>query len=333
MDDLTRQLDSGRIAPIYVVCGAEEFLKRDALAAIRRAVLGDADPALNQVRLMWRETSANAIVNECQTLPMFAERRLIIVHDIDAIKADDSAVLAAYLADPSDHSTLVLVGTKPNQRLKVFSTAKKIGRVDIFKGIYANRVPAWIQSRARAEGVRIDPDAARLLGDVVGTDLAALSEAIERLILFVSKSGADKIDSHIKLPDVETCIARTRMHTVFELTDALGRRRSDDALRILTAMLDAREPPLRILTMIVRHFRRLWDARRVLDRGGAEEEVGRSLNIHSFFLTDFVRQANLFNEDTYQNLFHQFYETDRSLKTSRVAPDIQLQHLVLQVCG
>ncbi len=165
--------------------------------------------------------------------------------------------------------------------------------------------------------------------DVVGNRLAALDEALERLFLYVAEGDAEV---HVRLEHVEQCIARTRVHSVFDLTDALGRRDAAAATRVLEAMAANREPPIKTLGAIAFHFRRLWKLLDGMQSGGTADEVGRALNINGYFLRDFVRQSRMFTHRELAWLLNRLYETDKLLKSSRAAPEHHMQSLVLDIC-
>ena len=330
MATLQSDLKSGKFHPIYILTGDEDFEKRHDMDSIRTAILGERLDVLNETKFLWKETSVEDIISACQTLPMMCARRVVLVQEVDSIGKEQSDSLAQYIKDPSPTTTLILVGKSIDQRLKVVSTAKKAGCVLSYKVPYANKIPAWLERHARTKNARIRPEAAELLTDIIGADLVALSEAVERLILYI---GDPDNQPQITLETVEHCIARTKVHTVFELTDALGRRRTSDALRIVSTMLASKEPPIRIIAMISRHFRRLWEAQHARRSGESPDDIGRRLRIHSFFLRDFLRQCEMFRTTEYKILFHQLFEIDRKLKSSRAPADLLLQDLILSICS
>jgi DNA polymerase-3 subunit delta len=328
---LKNELKQDEIKPIYVISGAEELLKREAVALIVEAALVGGTKELNLTNMLWKEVSVEQIVHACCAIPMLGLRSVIVVRYIDSISSEQSAHLAAYLEDPSPHAVLVfLCSGNADMRLKFFKKAKAVGSVKSFKTLYANQLPSWVSQRMCEQHCTIDGDAASLLADTVGADLAALNEAIERLILFVA---GDDGTGNVSLADVEQCIARTRVYSVFELTDALGRRRTGDALQILIGMLNNREEPIRIVAMIARHFRRLLHAGDAVSQGESKEAVGKGLNVHRYFLEDFLRQASLFSSADYAALFQRLFVTDRALKSSRVDPQLHLHNLVLGICA
>lgn len=329
MEKLERDLDAGKIEPIYVVAGTEELLKREAVRMIRDAALGGGLPEFNETRLLMKETDGGSIVGACQTFPMMGGRRVVIVMGVDKLSESDSKALAEYAADPAETTTLVLTATKIDARAKLYKRAAKSGRILKLQAPRGRQLPGWITRRARQKGARIDGAAATLLAEVADNQLASLDEAIERLLLYVSSADGQP---HIRSVDVENCIARTKVNSVFELTDALGRRRPGDAVRILDVMLGAREAPIRILAMVARHIRRLWLAADAMIAGASGDDVGRELGVHSYFLDDFIRQSRLFSPREYAWLLNRVYETDKALKSSRAAPEMHMHRLVLDIC-
>ena len=331
METLKRDLGAGKIHPVYLISGSEELLKREAVKAIGEAALCGSPKEFNETRLLWKETTPDAILDACRTFPMMGPKRYVLVTGLEKAKAAELKILAEYVSDPAPTTTLVIVSDKFDARSALVKRAKKVGHVQTFDPPYANRIPPWLQTRAREKGAEIDGAAASLLGDILGNDLVKLDSALERLILFAATEEAPR--PRIGMAEVEQCIARARVHTVFELTDALGRRQTADALQILDAMLEARQQPIPIVAMIGRHLRRLWQAADALRDGQTEDDIGKLLRVHPYFLRDFVRQARSFRDADFARLLDRIYETDRSLKSSRVAPELHLHRLVSDVCA
>lgn len=330
MDEFEADLESGNLKPVYVLTGTEQLLRREAITRLSEIALAGTPKEFNETRLVFKETSPDAIIDACRTFPMLGRRRFVLVQGIEALKAKESDAFAKYFEDPVDTAVLVLVVDTIDLRQKIWKSVQKVGRIVKLDPPYQNKLPAWIEARARRKGMRIQGDAATLLGDVVGTDLAGLDEALERLYLFVSEPGK-KPD--VTLADVEKCVARTRVHTVFELADALGRRETKTAVRVLESMLAAKEPPIRILAMVARHVRRLWEASELMDRGESPESIGKHLGLNPYFVKDFLKQARLFGNREYAAIIDRVFATDRLLKSSRLEPELHMFDLVLGMCG
>ena len=97
-------------APIYAVCGAEEFLKRQAVERITRNVLGNADPALalSEYDGAPAPPELASVLDDLRTLPFLADRRLVIVRDADRFITLYREALEEYAAGPSPTGVLLM---------------------------------------------------------------------------------------------------------------------------------------------------------------------------------------------------------------------------------
>src|SRR5262252_8586803 len=123
--NLLDAIESGQLDPIYVLYGAERYLVDRCLAAIRRAVLGDAGTgaSFNHDVFDLKEAPLSRVVATARTMPMMARQRLVVAKGIDEVKAPDLEPLLPYVEDPNPTTVLVLVGgEKLDTRFKVLAT-------------------------------------------------------------------------------------------------------------------------------------------------------------------------------------------------------------------
>ncbi len=107
--ELIAGLKQGRILPLYLFFGEEEFLIQEALDLIIKKVVDPGASDFNFNSIYCRDTPASEVVNLCQTLPFMSEKRLVIAKDFDALKAADLEAVVAYLKEPSPSTCLVMV--------------------------------------------------------------------------------------------------------------------------------------------------------------------------------------------------------------------------------
>jgi DNA polymerase III subunit delta len=329
--DVVAELRAGRVEPVYYLYGKEQFLVQRALAAIRAAVLDPKTQAFNVDNLDCKEgkegaRNAERILAAARTVPMMAARRLVLVKDADALGPDDLEALLPYLGNPHETTCLVFVAQNADLRRRFFLELKKTGGLAKFEPLYERRLPAWIEAEARGLAHTVEPGAAQLLCDVIGADLGALAQALEQLSLFV---GPKK---RITAAAVEELIAETRQHSVFDLANAVGERDTRKALHQCQRMLQAREPAIRILFMLTRHFRQLWIAREAVAQNLDRDEAARRIGIPPFFVDGLLTQARRFDERTLARAFEALYGADAALKSSRAGDEVVLERLLVGLC-
>jgi DNA polymerase-3 subunit delta len=324
---LDSELRKGNIRPIYAVVGPEMHLRSTARKLIEDAVSRAGGSGESRHVFSAKEIDGAGIVENLKSVSLFSGRNLVIVREADKLKKDAVEVLTGYAAAPVTESTLVLEAEKLDGRSKFMRVVEKNAAVVECKALYANQLPSWVGMEVKRQGKQISMEAARFLAEIVGNDLGQLAQAIERVSLYV---GDRKL---IELKDIEEAVVETAQRTVFELGDAIGNRRVDRALSILTNLLDAGQAPLFILNMISRHVRILIKAREVGGKLGGGPELARYLGVHPFFAKNYAEQAKNFSAQELRRYFRALARCDRSLKSSRLPRERILEKLIFELCN
>ena len=327
-EELRRALADGAIKPVYYFYGDETYLMerelKRCIAALVPADLAD----FNLDILYGGDRKGQEIASAAQTLPMFAQRRLVVVKRSEALTDTDQEALTEYLRNPSPSTCLIFVGKKTDLRRKFFLELKKIGELVEFKPPYENQLPAFISAEAALAGARIAPEAAELLLLLSGTNLQELASQIEKLAGFVGTGKS------ITLEAVREIASDTRADTVFDLANALGEKNLGIALRKLQTVLRDGQAPLFVLNMLTRHFRQLWQLRELMARKVPKPELGRAIGLRSdYFLPGLMKQAANFTLVEFRGTFTRLYETDYALKSSRLKPAFILERLFMAFCS
>jgi DNA polymerase-3 subunit delta len=278
---------SGRLKPVYVVVGEERFFRQQIVAAVRQAVVGSGDASLNEDQFTAGEVDVRTVIAAAKTLPMFGPRRLVLVRGLDRWdnKSDEGGETAAkgvvnkpldqltdYAAAPSTSTTLLLLADKLDQRRRLISLAKKESFLVICQSPPRHMLPGWIRQRAKENGHPMAPRAAELLAELVGADLCALGDAIERVELYVGRG------SELTEEAVLECVANLNPATVWDLVSAVGRRDAGGALAALERVFEPGDGP-RLVGLLC------WSARQLI-RFGSARRAGLSAD-------DAARQAGV----------------------------------------
>ncbi len=213
--------------PVYFFHGEDDYLKD---ARTRNLVEAAVDPATRDFNLEVRrgsELDAEALDSLLSTPPMLAERRVVVVREVDKLKKDARALLLRYLARPATDTVLVLVapaGAKSDKPLADRSTAVE------FAPLTGDRLPKWIAYHAETVlGRRITTDAVALLVEAVGADLSQLAVELEKLASFAT----DTIDERA----VGEVVGIRRGESLGALLDAVAAQDAATALALIDGVL------------------------------------------------------------------------------------------------
>ncbi|BCS53854.1 DNA polymerase III subunit delta [Geobacter sp. SVR] len=323
--ELESAIQKDRLPAVCYLYGEESFLiERMARKLLERAI----DPSLKDFNCnvyYGNESKGIEIVDAAQTLPMFAERRAVLVKRAELLKADALETLLPYVRNPVASTCLIFTGLKIDQRKKFFLELKKLGALVEFKRLYDNKLPGFIAAEAVALGKPIEPAAAELLALLIGNNLQELSSQIEKLVVYCGNR------QKITLDDVRSIASSSKAFDAFELARFLGTKDLRNALKSLDALFrNGEEIPL-VIGALARHFRQLWRVRELLDRRVAQAEIGREVGINAYFIGEYLQQAKNFRKDELKNVFEGLYNCDISSKTGGNAYTL-MHALVVTIC-
>jgi DNA polymerase-3 subunit delta len=197
----------------------------------------------------------------------------------------------------------------------------------VFEPPRQNEVATWVTRRATRHQARIESDAAQLLADLLGAELGKLDIALSKLAVY---AGAD---TAITTEHVEALVAPTRVHSIFELTDAIGARDTAKASALLRNALEGGENALMVLGMIARQFRQLLGIKEMVGEGAGNGALASELGIRPFLIDALKSQARRYSKHELTQALMVIQRADVSLKSSRLAPAVTLDRLLVDVMG
>jgi DNA polymerase-3 subunit delta len=310
--------------PLYLIVGEEDLLRDAALVAIKRAVLASDAHEFNYDLFYGDEATGTDIRNSVAAVPVFAERRVVVVKAAEKLTARESEVLLDCVNNPVESTTLVFMSPKLDGRLKFTQALTRTAIVVDCSPLRDAQLSLWIVGEAERVGLRLEKEAAQLLQEVCGASLYGVRRELEKLASYVPPGRPVTIDDVHLLRGVDPGAS------VFDLTLAIGEGHRGRALSILARNLEAGDAPLRILGSLAWQYRRLWKLKESLADGGREAEAARSLRMEPRKVRSFLDR---FSESYLRSALCLFLDTDEKLKGgSGSRPRIVLERLLLKLC-
>ena len=179
--------------PVRVVFGEDSFAIDDQIHEWRQVFEQDNFPEMNIERFYGEDRSADEIMAACQSMPAFAQGRLVIWKGHSKVQGSKMlGKLMPYFEKPNPSTLLVLVlAGAPDKRLKVIKLASKSGFLTEFGPLKEGDAALWLTRRATQTGVALDRSSAHHIVRSLGTDRRALSEALEKLDLYAQGAPID----------------------------------------------------------------------------------------------------------------------------------------------
>jgi len=333
----------------YLLYGADEFSRQEALAQMRHKLGDPTTASLNTTLLDGRTLTLADLQAACDTVPFLADKRLVIVEGLAArwerrgpVAAEGAAepkplsksdrgleeALQGYLGQLPASTRLVFVDDEVSANNPLLRLAKAhSGYVKEFKPLRGRELHAWIAERVKQKGGRITNEAMAALAVFVGENLRLLDQEIEKLLTY-SGPGRD-----VQKADVEALVPYAREARIFDLVDAIGQRQREPALRLLHQMLDDGTAPAYLMVMFARQFRMLLQARELLDGGAGKEAIVAALKLHPFVADKVLLQARNFTLEHLERIYRRLLDADIAMKTGRAEETVTLDLLVVELTG
>lgn len=322
-------LKAGTVHNVYLFYGPEAYIRRSALAALEKKVLMPGLEGMN--RTVMSAPSAQAIIENCETLPMMSDYRLIIVQDCGLLapgkakdETQDSELLAAYLARVPETTCLVFdAGEGVDKRKKLSKALLALPGAVSFDALDDTQLMRWIGQQLRPLGKKMDRAACEALAFTSGRDLTMLSGELNKLAAYVGEREM------ITPQDVDQIATHTAECTVFAMVDALSAGRVKDAFELLGVLLSAGEQRIGILAMITRHYRQMMHLCAMQQERMQQGQMAKALGVPPFALTRLSKQVGRRTYDTLKRSVDQCVQADYDIKRGAMREDAALDRLML----
>ena len=326
VNSLRKELEAGKVAPIYVLNGADVFSRTEALRMLRQAALGDADPALCLSEYE-DDPEPGDVFDILRSPGLFAAARMVIVDPADRFVGKNAERLAKYAASPSSNACLALAVERWTPKAPLSSAPAAALHVVSCSPPRGAAVFAWLTMRARHYGKRLNSGAGKMMTEIAGTTLAVLDRHLQNLVAYVGDRPA------ISAEDVADLVGGDPQRATWELTSAVVAGRAEQAMTVLQQMFRHGVEPVWFVAVLAGEFSRLWLVKRMLRDGAGEAEIHQAVGGSAFRIKHIVREARAISPRRLLNAHRTLLEFDLAAKRTAMPAELLMELLTLTLCG
>ena len=288
-DSLCREIVNdarrGVFRPVYLLMGDEPYYVDMVCDAILDNCLDESERDFNQTVCYGADVDADTVITAARRYPMFAERQLVVVKEAQMMKSLEE--LAVYCQHPLESTVLVIAmhGASADKRKSLYKTVSKMGVVVDSQALRDYEVPRWIPMFYQTKGLRITPDAAALLAEHAGTDLAKIAIETEKMLKNLPEGT-----SEVNASDIEKNVGISRQFSIFELTKELSMKNAAKALRIAAYIGSAAKfaMPMAVSALYTHFYRILkYEALLMKDPRPGNDIKAKVLGVNPFFFQEY----------------------------------------------
>jgi DNA polymerase-3 subunit delta len=274
--------------PAYLITGSDEAkidaartrLRARAEAGSGPAGLRTFDPADGR-----GAPDAEELLAAIPALSLATDRRFLLADHVERWSEKQEKAVAAALAAIPEDLTIVLIarGKAPASLARAVRDAG--GEALSFEAPRQRDLPSHLVREAKAAGFQLEPAAARLLVERMGTGPVRLANEVNRLALWAGE-GRD-----VTLADLEAMVGDTSEAAAWSLSDALLERDAERAVALAERLLAQGENVTGLTYAVASRLRSAHRAAVELEAGRSPKQVEASLSMHPYAAKQLVARA------------------------------------------
>lgn len=330
-----KKIYKGKIAPLYIITGEENFLKKQAVDLIKKR-LGE-DRIFFKQYAVEKQFNIQNMLNDLYSDALFDDYNLIILHDVDSIVSKLHDAVISYVKSPTSSSILVLVFKKLDMRTKFAKFVKENSIIVDCKALRdeipswsrhkegKSEVVCWIQTRVKNYKKTIDQQPAELLAKLVGNNLSDIDLQIQKLSLFVKER------SKIDFEDIKSLVQGSKKVGIFDLMESIFCCKKAESLRLLhllfqrgltsqdgQSIYDHTHISLQCMRLIHYKLKQIWKLM-----------INPNMDMSAYIKRKIMENVKLFSKKRLYLCWKELLQAELSLKTSQLPPNIIMEKLIL----
>ncbi|MCB0407547.1 MAG: DNA polymerase III subunit delta [Bdellovibrionales bacterium] len=320
------ETDRNGAGRLYLLVGEESFLIDESLSVIKKSALQNGPSDFNSDTFYCPEDKAETVRDTVEMLPMMCPQRLVIYKDVQILKEKDWDQLMPVIDEPVETTCFVLVAPKLDKRKKFYKKVSQSGVIVELKRPFDNQIPMWIDYIVGKRGLKIESEARALVQQFVGNNLSEIQSEVGKVHVFLGDRTT------ITSEDILKVISRSKIESVFDLANAIGKNDRAQALTCLANLLEYGQNEVGALALISRHIRILSILREGKRAGLGGARLSAKAGIPNFFLSEYVNQTRMWTDKKIHKTIHALQETDKALKSSPISSHIWLENFIIKTC-
>lgn len=322
MKSLNEDLKTGQLKQIYLLYGEEDYLKKQYRDKLHQAIVPLED-TMNYAYYEGKGINVREVIDLAETLPFFSERRLIILENSGFFKTA-SPELADYMKELPKTTAMIFVETEVDKRGKLYKAVKDKGRVVELGRQDEGTLLRWVAGHVKREGKQITEQTIRFFLTKVGTDMENIQKELEKLFCYTLEK------QEITVGDVEEICTTQITNQVFDMVDAVAKKQQRKALDYYYDLLALKEPPMRILFLLTRQFRLLWEVKDMDRQGYPRKEIASKAGLHPFVVGKYQEQARSFSERSLRMILEDSLDMEECIKTGRLNDTLGVELFIMK---
>lgn len=320
MQTLNKDLKDRNFRKVYLLFGEEDFLKKSYKNQLRDAIAGE--DTMNYNYFQGKGLDVKEIISLADTMPFFADRRLILLEDTGFFKSAAGEELVDYLPQMPDSTCMIFVESEVDKRNRLYKKVKDLGYAAELSRQDASQLARWAGRILAKDGKKITGRTMELFLASAGDDMENIHMELEKLICYVGDREV------VTDEDVQAICTVHVTSRIFDMVGAIVAGNTRKAMDLYEDLLTLKEPPMRILYLIARQFNQILQVKELMGKGMERSAIASKLKLQPFVVSRTMPQARAFTREQILSYVDLCVESEEAVKTGRLQDRLAVELLI-----
>lgn len=315
---LKKQLREGKLSPLYVFCGEEDFLRDMYVKKVEEAVPDGGFEEFNHIRLVGGDVPFSEYDDAWESFPMMTDRKFIHIKDSGIFSSkrgtggpsaeEKKEFWTEKFKRVSDDNVVVFDETSVDKRSVLYKAAAKAGTVVEFSYQSDADLVTWVIKRCLDAKKKISKENAYYLITLCDPGLNNINNELNKLL--------DFCDTEIYRSDIDRVVSKSMQVVVFELTDSIMSGNTRKAMMTLESLKTVKENAFTLLYLLFAAFEKMLQVKTM--RGASQSEIASALGVAPFIARKYMNGAEGFSEEALVWMVRRVARIDLNIKEGRI---------------
>lgn len=322
MKIINENIKEKRFKRSYLICGQEDYLRRQYKEKLRDAITGGDD--MNYSYYEGKQINVKEVIDVSETLPFFADMRLVVMENTGFFKSACDDALVDYVKNIPDYLTILFVESEVDKRSRLYKAVNQNGYISEMKVQEDGVLKKWIVSLLAAEQKKMDNRTLEQFLEYTGSSMDNIRQELEKLFCYTM--GRDVITRE----DLAQVCTVTTVNKIFDMVSAVALKRQKEALDLYYDLLTLKESPMRILYLLSRQFNLILQVKELLGQGYQSSSIAKKMGVQGFIVAKCQNQAEYFTSKGLREALEECAACEEAVKTGRLSDKMCVELIIIK---
>ena len=295
-------------------------MRRQYRDKLKNAILPEGD-TMNYNYYEGKGIDVNEVIAMAETLPFFADHRLIILENTGFFASACDA-MAAYVKEIPEATIMIFVEENVDKRNKLFKAVTAAGYAANMASPDQETLIKWVAGMLKNDGRKITRGDVLLFLSIIDMDMENIRQELEKLVCYTM--GRDVVTAE----DIHAVCSVHTENKIFDMINAIAAKNLKDAMVLYNDLLTLKEPPMRILYLIARQFNVLLQIRELSGQGFPSNIIAERTAMKEFIVRKNLGLARHFTVAELRAAVEFCTQMEEDVKTGRMQDQIAVELVI-----